>query len=66
MKWFHKKPPPSDGQDARRRASADLEEAKARWPEVVRVAASLRDLRERNHFALQIRMIFQGEPHEHH
>jgi hypothetical protein len=63
MKWFRRKkhPPPKDGQAARRRAYADLATAEARWPEVNRVAESLRDLRERNHFALQVRMIFQGE-----
>lgn len=67
LPFRRKKTPPHGGQDARRRATADLAAAQARWPEVTRVAESLRDLRERNHFAAQVRLIFLGgNPDERH
>lgn len=49
----------ADSADAHREAAEHLKEATARWPEVRRVSKSLRDLRERNHFAAQIEMIFR-------
>jgi histone acetyltransferase (RNA polymerase elongator complex component) len=72
MKWRTRQnqtPPPRDqgpvhsgGAIAHRRAEASLREQQAHQPEVQRVADSLRQLRERNHFAAQIRLIFQGGP----
>jgi hypothetical protein len=50
----------SRGTVAREKATADLAQAQAKWPEVTRVAQSLRELRERNHFGDQVRLIFQG------
>lgn len=49
----------SEGEKARAKAAGELAEARARWPEVNRVAQSLRDLRERNHFSEQIELIFR-------
>lgn len=50
------------GTRARREAEANLDKTRAHWPEVHEVAQSLRDLRERNHFAEQILHIFEGGP----
>lgn len=50
-----------DGRDAREEAVANLASAHAKWPEVNRVSQSLRELRERNHFSDQVRLIFRGE-----
>jgi len=68
MKWrLHRDQPAprnpatnTGGAAARTRAEAGLARQKAQQPEVTRVAESLRDLRERNHFAAQIRLIFLG------
>lgn len=49
------------GEDARREAMEHLKETNARWPEVNAVAASLRDLRQRNHFAEQLQYILRNE-----
>jgi len=49
-----------DGATARQQASEDLASVRSNWPEVHRVARSLRELREHNHFAEQIEHIFQG------
>ena len=48
------------GAAAHKRAEAGLAAQQAQQPEVDRVAESLRQLRERNHFAAQIRLIFLG------
>lgn len=48
------------GEAAHARARQKLADQQAQQPEVDRVAESLRELRERNHFAAQIRLIFQG------
>jgi hypothetical protein len=50
-----------DGAEAREEATAHLAQAQARWPEVTRVAQSLRELRERNHFGEQVKLIFRGD-----
>lgn len=61
MRWpFRRRTPPTGGAEAHERAAADLADQRSRQPEVVRVAASLRELRERNHFAEQVRQIFLG------
>lgn len=51
--WWRKRrhPAPTGGKDALRAATANLAEARAQSPAVREVADSLRDLRERNHFA---------------
>ncbi len=53
-------PSSASGTEARERAEIDLAESQARWPEVNTVARSLRELRERNHFADQLEFIFRG------
>lgn len=67
LPWKHKntaaQPPPQNstlGTAARRYATDRLEETQAQWPDVREVASSLRKLREENHFAANIRSIFQG------
>lgn len=67
MSWFHRRDPQPGGerkQDAahlaKMRATDDLMKIESRWPEVIRVSASLRELSEQNHFAASVRMIFQG------
>ena len=42
------------GMAAREQAENGLEEVQSRWAEVLDVAASLRELREQNHFADRI------------
>lgn len=56
----HDDPSSASGTEARERAEIDLAESQARWPEVNTVARSLRELRERNHFAEQIQYTFRG------
>lgn len=51
MKWPWKRDHPQEGSTARQEAERHLADTRARWPEVRTVAGSLRDLRERNHFA---------------
>lgn len=53
-------PNENDGAEAHRQAKADLDVAVSKWPEVARTAKSLRELRQRNHFAEQISLIFHG------
>lgn len=48
------------GEQARVQAERNLSQDRARWPEVRAVSSSLRDLRERNHFAENIQHIFEG------
>lgn len=69
MRWPWSPPEPKveateveSGQHAREQAQSHLDEVQSRWPEVHRVSRSLRDLRERNHFADQIQNIFEGGP----
>lgn len=50
----------ASGEQARAQAERNLTQDRARWPEVRAVASSLRDLRERNHFAENIQHIFEG------
>lgn len=49
-----------DARQAREKAEADLEKTRARWPEVNRVVASLREVREANHFAERIESLIRG------
>lgn len=68
MSWFRRRPPSpprasdthTGGEAAHRHARLGLIQQQAQQPEVDRVAESLRELRQRNHFAAQIRLIFQG------
>lgn len=61
MRWpWTRFPKQTGGEEARVEAESSLAETREPWPEVTRVAQSLRDLRERNHFAEQIESIFQG------
>jgi hypothetical protein len=60
MRRFWPQRAPSDGSLAREHAQRTLEHTKSRWPEVHAVTSSLRDLRERNHFAEQIEAIMRG------
>lgn len=55
-------PNENDGAEAHRQAKVDLADARSKWPEVSRTAKSLRELRQRNHFAEQISLIFHGSP----
>ena len=57
--WQRKKVS-SAGHHARKAAEQHLVEAQEQWPEVNRVAESLRDLRRRNGFGEQLTYIFQG------
>jgi len=58
MPW--KKRVESAGSKARKQAESHLEEVRGQWPEVNRVAESLRDLRRRNGFGEQLTYIFHG------
>lgn len=60
MKWPWTRRVESQGTDAHKAAIENLASAHARDPEVKRVSQSLRELRERNHFASQIELIFEG------
>lgn len=51
----------SEADQAHTEAQHGLREARDRWPEVRRVSTSLRELRERNHFAESITATFRGE-----
>lgn len=48
------------GAEAKAKARVDLADTRATWPEVRRVAASLREIRIRNDFAEQLEEIFHG------
>jgi len=48
------------GAQAHQEATENLADARAKGPEVRRVAASLRELREQNHFAVRIERLYQG------
>ena len=65
MRWpwakYHEEHDAFGGEQAHVEATANLAEAAAAWPEVKRVAKSLRELRERNHFASQISLIYRGK-----
>lgn len=52
----------TSGAEAKARARVDLDDTRATWPEVRRVAASLRALRARNDFGAQLEEIFHGGP----
>jgi hypothetical protein len=58
--WNRRDERGSDGTAARIEATESLREAHERWPEVLKVAASLREVRERNHFGDRVRIIYQG------
>jgi len=60
--WFQKPKPhePAEGESARKRTEAQVGESDVRWPEVQRVANSMRELRRRNRFAEQIRNAMEG------
>lgn len=61
MTWpWRRKKRPTDGTAARRDAQESLDDAVARWPEVIRVATSLRQLRRENGFREQIEYLFEG------
>lgn len=47
-------------QQAVRDAARSLERVKARNPEVHEVSKTLKDIRERNHFAEQLQVIMEG------
>lgn len=61
MRWPWSKRRQTEADDACREAHEGLQDAKDRWPEVYRVSSSLRELRERNHFAETINATFRGE-----
>lgn len=50
-----------DAQDARARAQQQLEQTRSETPRVMALAAALRDLRERNHFADALEATFRGD-----
>lgn len=56
MKGYTRYTKETGGARARAEAETNLVEAVALWPEVKRVAASLRELREANGFTEQIRL----------
>jgi hypothetical protein len=62
MMWRlrHGEIPASTGEVARREAERHLDEVNAQWPEIRRVARSLRAMRERNHFGEAIQEIMRG------
>jgi hypothetical protein len=60
VRWPWSKDKCDAGTQAREKATADLADAAAQWPEVRRVSKSLRELRERNHFAQQLERIYEG------
>lgn len=51
---------PSEASRAKNEAQANYDSVKRQWPEVNRVAASLREVRERNHFAERIESLIRG------
>lgn len=55
MRFRRRESPPSEGEQARKRAEAALNETIAETPKFAALGASLRELRERNHFAESIR-----------
>lgn len=61
MRWPWVKQEPTEAAAAKQDAAASLDEARGRWTAVRQVAGSLRELRERNHFAEQIERIMRGE-----
>lgn len=64
MKWPWGKPDAdTGGLEARRVSEQNLRAAQAQRPEVQRVASSLRDLRERNHFADALAATYRRRMH---
>lgn len=55
MKLWHRDHRPSEGEQARKRAEEALARTKAETPMFAALGASLRELREENHFAQKIR-----------
>lgn len=51
---------PQGGQRAHHAAEMSLQEQLAQWPAVMEVSASLREHRERNHFAERIDQVFRS------
>ena len=49
----------AQAKDAKRKALAAVEDADEKWPEVCRVAESLRELRRANHFAEALHRSYQ-------
>lgn len=61
MRWpWSRSSGDNGGHKAHIEAAKSLRETEAMWPEVTRVSKSLRELRERNHFAESVTMIFRG------
>lgn len=63
MTWFRRRThhPPSEGTKARKRAEKDLVETKAETVRYRALAESLREIRQRNHFADSITATFRGD-----
>ena len=58
--WARKSRVDPEAQKALADASKNLNDARKRWPEVLAVSDSLRELRERNRFAESIELIMRG------
>lgn len=57
---FRKRKPDLESVQALKEANETLRQAKARGPEVREVAAALRTMRTRNHFAETLQVIMEG------
>lgn len=62
MRWLKRRQrrTPQGGQRAHHAAEMNLQAQLAQWPDVIEVAASLREQRERNHFAEKIDHVFRS------
>ena len=63
--WFRPKnrdETPKESEKALCQATQNLHRTKARAPEVTEISKALKGLRERNHFAEQLRVIMEGYP----
>ena len=60
MRWFHR-PASTEATKARRRAETELAKTIEQTDQYRALAESLREIRERNHFADAIERTFRGE-----
>ena len=62
MRWFRwRERPNGGGAHARKAAQASLQDQIAQWPDVLEVSASLRKMRQHNHFAEQVEKVWKGK-----
>lgn len=63
MKWLRREPQRKQrgGERAHHAAEMNLQAQLAQWPDVMEVAQSLREHRERNHFAEKVDRVFRSK-----